>query len=58
MVNLEVEGGGELPSVVSGTNLKKVKGAAKAQKLVPLPINVQKPDGSETVVAQTKAEAE
>ena len=32
MVNLEVEGGGEVPAVASGTNLKKAKGAAKAKK--------------------------
>ena len=64
VVSLEVDGG-EVPSVpsvasavnnllVSGTNCKKAKGAAKAQGMVPLPIHVQKPDGSETVVAQTK----
>ena len=56
MVNLEVEGG-EVPAVASGTNLKKIKGAAKAQQMSKLPIHVQKPNGSETVVAQTKTEA-
>ena len=56
MVNLEVEGG-DVPAVPRGTNLKKAK-AAMAQKMVPLPVHAQKPNGSETVVAQTRTEHE
>ena len=45
-----------MPAAPRGTNLKKAKGAAMAQKMVPLPVHAQKPNGSETVVAQTKIE--